>query len=849
MRKGYIVLFWICFWYFGFSQEALWIRYIEGDSISLWDAKRDFDVYWSERVIQRGCGWKPFQRLYWLHSYRTDRAGNRPNSYALLLARKRMAQTGRKGMDLANWQPLGLYSWSNGPNGYNPGNGRINVVAVHSADSTILYVGSPSGGLWRSLDNGQTWVPMLNTLLSIGISGIAIHPYNPDTIYVGTGDGDGGDTYSIGVLKSTDGGQTWFPTAPIWSNWLYKRLYKVVVHPTKPHIVFAATSTGLYRSQDGGQSWVRVTPSVRISDIEFHPTQPDTIYAGHDELYRSIDGGVSFSKVGAGLPNSGDIIRFQIAVTPAAPDWVYILAAGNDNTFYGFYLSQDGGSTFVLRSSSPNIMGYALDGSDNSGQAYYDLALAVDPNEPGHIFSGGINIWESTDTGSTWTINTHWYYWTPNKPYVHADIHYLTYDKWGRLFAGCDGGIFVSTDNGNTWQDLSSGLQITQFYRIDIETLTSEVLGGAQDNGTNYYNLNGWLHIYGADGMQPMFHPTFSGQAYISIQNGSLYKVSGYGTNVSHLVSSNDLNESSEWVTTFAIVPQFPYAILLGYENLWRSTDGGATWNALTNFSTNGTYTINSISICSSNPSVIYFTRRDWYSTDAELYLTMDGGNTWIARTLPSTLTTVTSVVCHPSKPNEVWITYGGYYSWYKVYRSTDYGQTWQDMTMTGLSDLPVNCLEIDSIRSGIYVGTDLGVYYWDSSLTSWEPFRGGLPNVIVTDLKIHYGTNQIYAGTYGRGVWVSNLHPVIVSVDESSQARMISLYPNPTNGLITIMASSHQPLMLEIFNSLGQCVYKTSVNSGLKSTLNLPLPSGVYQYIFKEGFYKVVKRGKLVIQ
>ena len=194
------------------------------------------------------------------------------------------------------------------------------------------------------------------------------------------------------------------------------------------------------------------------------------------------------------MPSSG-IGRTVIGVTPANPDYVYLLISNSSATFQGVYRSTNSGDSFSLRANSPNILGYDTNGNDNSGQGWYDLTIAVDPNDEETIFTGGIHIWKSTNGGSTYDIQAYWYYPDTSLPYVHADVHILHY-VGNTLYTGTDGGIFRTTNSGTTWTDLSETLSISQFYRIGgYDNADLKVIGGTQDNGSNLYESGDWTHV------------------------------------------------------------------------------------------------------------------------------------------------------------------------------------------------------------------------------------------------------------------------------------------------------------------------------------------------------------------
>ncbi len=464
-----------------------WVEMMNDPRVSFFDVQNAFNQEWGNRPYERGKGWKQYKRWEYFMEERTFPLGKRPRPSQAweehLKFKNKYDRISTAASRAANWTAIGPANWTN-QSGWNPGNGRINCVEEDPNNPSVMYVGAASGGLWKSTNSGQSWICLTDNLPVLGVSAILVDPSNSNTLYLGTGDGDGSDTYSVGVLKSTDGGQTWNSTGLNWSIANSRLIRRMVMHPTNNQILLAATNDGIYRTDNGGQSWTQ-SQSGNMRDVEFKPGNPSVVYAASDQFFKSINGGLNFSQVSTGLPAANDVNRASIAVTAANPDYVYILFGDeNDSGFYGLYRSSNSGSSFTLRSNSPNIFTYDMQGNGSGGQSWYDMALAASPVNAEEIYSGGINVWKSTDGGNNWNILTHWVH-PPSIGYVHADIH--TLDFFGNhLYCGSDGGIFISNDAGLNWTDLSPGLEIMQLYRFGVSAQNAYlILGGAQDNGTN----------------------------------------------------------------------------------------------------------------------------------------------------------------------------------------------------------------------------------------------------------------------------------------------------------------------------------------------------------------------------
>jgi PKD repeat protein/photosystem II stability/assembly factor-like uncharacterized protein len=743
----------------GFAQEASdlpWFELMNQDGVNYYEVESKYNDYFSNKEKAKGSGYKHFERWARWAYQDMDEQGNLP-----LLIQKREGLNAvnqlKREMPLsasrdeeAVWTSLGPDSWVN-TTGWNPGIGRVNEIVVHPENDQIIYIGTPMGGLWKTEDLGQNWIPLTDNLPSLGVSGIVIDYTNPETIYIATGDAYSTTSYSTGVYKSTDGGLTFEETGLTWATTDFVRLRKMSMHPTDPNVIIVASTDGLFKTSNGGETWAQVS-NGGFWDVKFKPGNPEIVYTVTSTRFRkSTDGGDSFSNVTNGIATTG-IGRLALAVTPAAEDNVYLLATETTfNGFGGFYKSTDGGESFTLTTSTPNILGYALNGSSEGGQGWYDLALAVSPTDPDWIITGGIHTWISTNGGQSFTNNSDWYYPTSNN-YVHADIHYLGF--WGdRLYCGNDGGINYTDNLGADWSDISEGLEINQLYRIDASpTVETMVLGGSQDNGCNVFLNDQWIHYLGADGMEVAVDPSNPNIFYGATQNGGIRRTTNGGTSFSSI--KNNIDETGAWVTPYKIAPSSPNILYIGYTNLWKTTNRGNSWTKLSNFPTNNNVKVNEMAVYKQDENYVVFSR------GAALFKTTDGGDNIVpigGAGLPGS--TVTYIEIHPQNPEIIYVSYGGWGEQpNRLFVSTDGGDSWENITQN-LPLVPVRSFALqENSNGGIYVGTEFGIFYTDSALTSFVPYMDGLPNVRVTEFSINYNAGKIRAGTYGRGIWEAPL-------------------------------------------------------------------------------------------
>jgi len=784
-----------------YGQE--WVRLLSSDTASFHTIRDAAEKYFVTRKYKKKTGWIQYNRWKYFWEQRSGHSGRVPSPAILWneVARyknENMRYFRLRGMGV--WQPLGPDSWYVGPYwGWNPGVGRINVIAVSPSNSNVIYVGTPGGGLWRSHDGGISWTPLTDNLPVLGVTGIAIDPSNPNIIYIGTGDGDAYSTYSIGVLKSTDGGITWNTTGLTWNTSDGKVIHKLLINPLNPQTLFAASNAGLYKTTNGGISWVKVI-NDDVYDVEYKPGDTNIVYASSRKFYRSVNGGNSFSIVTAGLPLPSQINRAEIAVTPAAPSYVYFLC-GNDEdaTFYGLYRSTNNGLSFTLQTNTPNLFGYAEDGSDDGGQSWYDMDIAVSPTNPDEVYVGGVNIWKSVDGGVTFSCLTSWYY-PPLLKYVHADIHELVF-YGDTLYCGSDGGIYRSRDGGNSWENLTTGLQITEFYRFSVHASPFMILGGTQDNGTNLLKNGVWAHLLGADGMEAIIDHSNPNVLYGSVYFGTIYKSLNGGYTFAEITTG--ISDTGAWVTPYVMDPINSQILYVGMHYVWKTTDGGNTWTQL---NTGYQPLIRSMAIAPSNPNYVY------WATYTSIYKSTDGGMTWsnISSGLPVPNEYISYIAVSPFNPDELWVTFSGYLAGNKVFHSVDGGMTWTNISGT-LPNLPVNCIAHEyTPLNGLYIGMDVGIYYRNDTMSDWIPYMDGLPNVVVSEIEVEPTLGKVFAATYGRGVWQAPTYSMLLmGMPSTSIVRpVISYFPEQ---IVVSFPQNYCSTSVSVFSMLGKVIYHAS--------------------------------------
>ncbi|MBV6477524.1 MAG: hypothetical protein HGGPFJEG_00263 [Ignavibacteria bacterium] len=786
------------------------------ENSSFYEIRDAMERYWhSMRVIngmieldgvsRKAAGWKIYKRWEYFWEQRVNQqTGEFPKTNSANEHLKYMQNWDGEFDDTDFFE-----SWSNMGTNYSEGGyaglGRINCVAFHPTDANSFWVGSPSGGIWRTSNGGVNWTILNNSEDVLGVSDIAIPSdfATSNTIYIATGDRDGGslsslsggqnnDNNSIGILKSTDGGATWNTTGFSYNVSEGRKIYRILLHPSNSSILLISTSQGVFKSTDAGNTWVlKSISSSRFRDMQFKPDDPTIVYVGRVQgaatyVYRSTNTGETFTSVA--LPTSLNYAsQIRLAVTAAAPNLVYVYCEDGQ-----VYKSTDAGASYfhVNTNVGVNMLGYFSDGSGFDSQASYDLCLACSPSDSNIVYAGGITTWKSTDGGVTWANSNMWtshnFYNSHNSPVVHADKHILTFQSGNVLFEGNDGGVYKTIDGGTTWTDLSNGLVISQIYRIGVSQSDHDiVLAGLQDNGSKKYqgNLNTWFDATGGDGMECIIdYNDATSYMYATYVRGTIYRNSNGFSNQSISTISENIpggQPNGAWVTPYIMHSVNSAILFAGYDKVWKTTNRGDNWSSASQV-LSATDKLRSLAMCASDPNTIYAADR------TNMWKTIDGGLTnWSTVTLPTTTDYLTYIRVKNNDPNTLWITFGGYSNGSKVFKSTNGGGSWINIS-AGLPNLPVMCIEYDKEYTDVdvlFAGTDVGVYFKDGEL-DWVPFSNGLPNVVVTELEIAYGSgmwaDKLRAGTFGRGLWeteLSNALPIeLISFVSSVNGNNVTL-------------------------------------------------------------------------
>jgi len=682
-------------------------------------------------------------------------------------------------------------TWTNiGPTpGYYPGytniSGRTTTVRYHPTNPSIIYIGAAFGGVWRSTNAGSNWTQLTDFEVSLSSGSIAIDPTNPYIIYYGTGEAtySGASYYGRGIIKTTNGGTNWVN----YTSGLPSTTYcsRIVIRPGFNSQLFAAMGTsGLYKSLDAGVTWVQVVAG-RCDDIIFSPNGTNAYITGSGTGYRiSNDGGLTFTAnttVTMGTRN-------HIAICKNVPAILYI--AVYSGSTISVYKSTDSGVNFT-----PVAVGTNFNGS----QAWYDFYMQVNPFDPNYAYVGSIDIWRTTNGGTSFENITNGY----GGGVVHVDEHNMDFNPTNsdELVAVNDGGVWKSSDRGTTWQNMNVTLTLTQFYRIAGDpNNVNHILGGTQDNGTQRTTgtLN-WAAAFGGDGGEVCFHSTSSQYILGETQNNGVRRTTNGGS--TWVGATSGLTGSGSWVGPLISHPTTAGIFYTARQQVFMSTDWAASWTAISS-GTSGT--IREMAISRTNPNIMYAT------SGSLIFKSTDGGTTFTSVTTGLPGRTITGVYVHPDSANVAVITFSGFGAG-KVYKTINGGVSWINIS-GNLPDSPTNDVLIyypNMSTSIYYAAMDIGVFFTNNYGTNWVELADGLPNTVAMHLDYNRVTNRLRIGTHGRGVWETpNPVGIIYYNNEIPASYSLSQnYPNPFNPVTTIkyQVKNSSFVKLAVYDMMGR--------------------------------------------
>ena len=697
--------------------------------------------------------------------------------------------------------------------------GRITDIEMPSDDTSVIYAGAASGGIFKSEDRGANWRPIFDEAMTLSIGDLAIDKENPQIIYAGTGEsnaGGGSLAYDgLGVYRSDDGGETWAHRGLENAG----SIGRVVIDPNDSDRVFVGamgalftndSTGGVYRTEDGGNTWEQMffkSDSTGAIDLAIHPQDGNIVYAAMWErirrpynrqyggetsgIYKSIDGGDTWQELTNGLPTAAsEKGRIGIAISESDPDILYTLYADQIGNLQGVYRTDDGGDSWEATSTNGII--------DISFMWWFGK-VTINPNDPDDVYVTSLTMSRTTDGGNSWSGVF---------DNAHVDQHSLfVHPLDGDLVLnGNDGGVYLANPDDPSNATYLNGMSNFQFYTCEINPHSPDILfGGSQDNGTNVFDgVDTWVRILGGDGFRVQVDPTEPLRLYAESQRGNIAASINGGQ--SFFSATSGLTGVRNWNCPLVLDPNAPHTLYTGGQRLHRSTNNAILWEPISpvlvnedNPTGNLTFgTLTAIDVSRHTSNVIYVG-----TDDGHVWVTQNFGLTYtdISEGLPERW--ITHITHDPFLESGVYVTVSGFRfgeSASQVFYSADFGSSWESIG-SGLPDIPCNDVIADDVLEDvIYVATDVGVYVSEDRGDSWAPLGQNLPNVPTLDLDLE--GRLLAVATYGRGMFTYEL-PELSAVDNVTNPS-IAVYPNPSSDFINIQ--SEQPVLeSKVYNELGQ--------------------------------------------
>jgi photosystem II stability/assembly factor-like uncharacterized protein len=674
--------------------------------------------------------------------------------------------------------------------------GRISALDAVDRNPAILYVGAASGGLWKSKNYGTTFKPVFDKY-NQSIGTIAIDQHHPDTVWVGTGEVWVRNSTSVGdgIYKTYNAGETWQKTGLEKTE----RIAKIAIHPKNPDIIFAAAlgnlwnanpERGLFKTTDGGKTWEKVLyvdENTGCSDVAIDPDDPEIMYAGMWEfrrmpwsftsggkgsgLYRSADGGKTWLKVKAGLPE-GILGRVSVSISAVRSGIVYALIESEKT---GLYRSGDKGITWNVVCQSEAI----------NDRPFYFSFLALDPVDTNIVYKPGFSLFKSTDGGKTFNSAA------VEGGNYHSDCHpvYIGKKDPNLLYMGTDGGVYYSMDKGNTWRFMRN-LPVSQFYHVSADMADPfNVYGGLQDNGSWYapsrsssgITNSSWKNVGYGDGFYVYCDKLDSTILYWQFQGGKIARYSLRTGEFKSVIPFRDKDTKElrfNWNAPLIFSPK-GNTFYVGSQYLYKTSNRGESWTRISPDLTtddlkkekqeqSGGLTVDNSS--AENHCTIYTINESpldsliiWAGTDdGNLQVTADGGKTWtnVVKNIPGLPANTWCSYVEPGRfdKNTVYATFDGHRMGDKapyIFKSSDLGKTWKAMADTSVKAY-CHIIKEDLVNPNLlFLGTEWGLYISVNGGQNWANFKGEIPKVPVMDMVIHPREQSLVLATHGRGIMI----------------------------------------------------------------------------------------------
>lgn len=769
------------------SGDPAWVQYMYQETPNLFELRDLYEAYYAEHPFVKTRHTQYYKRLLKENWIWTDTEGN------IMPKTERSESVSLIKSPTSPWQEVGPWDYDHEQamafQVQSPGAAHVYTVEQSSVNADLVYAGTATAGVWKSMDKGLNWTLVTADLDVNGVYSIALDPSNQNIAWFGESNGQ--------VWKTTDGGASWTivgdPAFIATDKWF--RDLKVLGTNT----LLAATEEGLFRSIDGGMNWTSVQAGEHM-EIEIHPTNPNILYTiklsgTKTEFYKSTDNGLTWTIKTNGwpVPAAGDEQkRTEMSVSAADPNVIYFWSSGEvgvDGGFYGLYRSDDAGESFTFEccdgapggpysATDPNMLGWSEYGDEEGGQYYYDLAFAASPTISGRMFGAGINVWRSVNYGLDWELNAHWVTWVGANTatrYTHADVHDIKFFQNGGsvdMWVASDGGLYYSSDQGDNLEPRMHGIHGTDFWGFGSGFKQGYVMvGGTYHNGTliRYNDIyegglanpmeGGWLAELGGDNYRGFVNYADNKIAYAD--NGAFT----FSEERTIRKSSKAFDGTKKCNTSYVTGEYGTYGFLPNNFNtfyspvgtkLYKTVNGGISFDEVYDFGGNKTL---QVKVAWSDPNVIYLTHKQ-SSGVYKIKKSTDAGATWTDVTPTAAQTNNNQnrakyIEVDDQDANKLWCILMGGQTGNKVFESTDGGASWTNITSPAIETQNVISISHHyGSEDGLYIGTTKAVYYRNDALGQWVLFNNNLPaSVSAVFLEPFYGEGLIRTASQ-RGVY-----------------------------------------------------------------------------------------------
>lgn len=745
---------------------------------------------------------------------------------------------------------------------YNVG-GRTRGIVIDKSNINRYFVAAITGGMWVSEESGKNWKAINEKEITLNISHLAQNPLNPDILYYCTGEGAGnsGGAPGAGIFKSSDHGKT-FSQLSATANGNFNSTWRIVCSTVDTNTLYVSlNSGGVYRSKDAGQSFERVVITSRqVYDMEIFPDGSLMISIRGQGVYTSATGDDgSWVLQNTGLPSGSGVGRIELAYCQEQPNVVYAAVSNQNNTaLAGFYKSQDQGISWVEKGNP-----------DDQGGTYpftwYTLAVQVKQDDPNAIIIGSVNLVYSRNGGNTWSLAKN----------SHADYHVMAQHPSDKdlMIIGNDGGAHAyNWSDLSNYEDLNWGLNITQYYTGTFAPMNISIMGGYQDNGTQY-TLNGndtFRKAYGADGSYTEISQQDPSLAFLSFQDGRIFRVDGFGSN--KLTTTDILNDmdgdgdkkvdDGAWfIHPFGINKQDGEMVVYPTKKrVYLSVNGGILFDVITDEINIGT-NIQPFSVGITNqlnPAVYIGGSNALFYRIKNVRLTKPGKEENLRSFVPTNLYSsfMSCITPNPVNHTELFVSFTNYSNeprvW-KVIKADSDTPVFVNISGNLPVGMPVNWIDVDpaSADSVFFAGTDRGLFYTTDGGQTWFQ-EDAIPNVVVDMVRVRASDRRLFIYTHGRGAFTARITPYGKQIPTfnavglaNAQKEKPLIYPNPANSGVKIRwnQSLGQQQSIRIYDAQGKLVHSQMLVNGEEVSTST-LKNGIY-YVQGNAF----KTAKLLIQ